>query len=74
MRENSPCKGCTDRHTACHGGCGKYQAWLDRYHAQQKYLNDNRYRFSIPRSASRDELDKNRSKFGAHTRKQGGEQ
>ena len=26
-REKSPCAGCTERSTACHDKCEKYQAW-----------------------------------------------
>ena len=29
-REVSPCKGCTDRFTACHDKCEKYKAWKSR--------------------------------------------
>ena len=53
MKEVSPCKGCTNRHTACHGSCDVYKGWLDRYHAQQKHLADNRYRMGIYMTAAR---------------------
>ena len=53
MNEISPCKGCTNRHTACHGSCEAYKSWLDRYHAQQKHLEDNRYRMRVPMTAAR---------------------
>ena len=26
-REISPCRGCSDRHIACHDKCEKYKAW-----------------------------------------------
>ena len=26
-REISPCKDCTERHTACHDKCENYKAW-----------------------------------------------
>lgn len=32
----APCKGCTERHEACHGHCERYLAWVqplrDNYH------------------------------------------
>ena len=27
MHENAPCKGCEQRHTACHSHCEKYAQW-----------------------------------------------
>ena len=54
MREDSPCRGCEDRHTACHGSCEKYKAWKDRDLAQKKHLEDNKNRFSVPMTASRE--------------------
>ena len=53
MRETAPCKGCTDRYTACHGSCEKYQEWLNQFHAQQKYLADIGNRWAIPMTSSR---------------------
>ena len=29
-REVPPCKGCTERFTACHDKCEKYKAWKSR--------------------------------------------
>ena len=29
-REMPPCKGCTERYTACHGKCEKYKDWKAR--------------------------------------------
>ena len=54
MRETAPCKGCSDRCTACHGSCEKYKEWGNRYHAQLKHLEENKYRFTVFRSESRD--------------------
>ena len=54
MMEISPCKDCPDRHTACHGSCERYKEWLDKYHAQQKHLEENKNRFNITRSEYRD--------------------
>lgn len=56
MMEYSPCKDCTDRHTACHGSCEKYKEWLDKYHAQQKHLEENKHRYTISRSEARDRI------------------
>lgn len=27
IRDKLPCKGCTDRYTACHDKCEKYKEW-----------------------------------------------
>ena len=74
MNEVSPCKGCTNRHTACHGSCDIYKEWLDRYHAQQKHLQNNAHRFNIPWSASRERVARSYLKFGSSGHKQGGNQ
>ena len=31
-----PCKGCQERHPACHDHCEKYKAWIAAYHADQR--------------------------------------
>ena len=54
MMNDAPCKGCIERHTACHGSCEKYKAWKDECQAKQKYLEENKYRFAILPSESRD--------------------
>lgn len=54
MNEMPPCKGCTDRHEACHGSCDAYKEWAERYRAQQKHLKENSHRFHIPITASRE--------------------
>ena len=59
MKEVCPCKGCTDRHTACHDSCDKYQEWLARDHAQKKHLQDQRYRFHIPMTSAREKAYEN---------------
>lgn len=81
MIETSPCKGCTERFTACSDRCPKdargefgYKAWRERYHAQQKHLDANRYRMSIPRSPAREKTDRSFLKFGSGGRKYGGNQ
>lgn len=32
---SAPCKGCEERHVACHSGCGRYQEYL-KVHAREK--------------------------------------
>ena len=54
MIEANPCKGCTERCTACHDHCEKYKNWLEQYHAQQKHLKDNANRWSTPMTAARE--------------------
>lgn len=61
MIEKCPCYGCTERFTACSDRCPKdargeygYKTWRVRHEAQQKHFNENKYRFSIPPSESRD--------------------
>ena len=29
--KNAPCKGCVDRHTACHYRCEKYAKWKEEF-------------------------------------------
>ena len=74
MNETSPCKGCTNRHTACHGSCELYKEWRDRYQAQQKHLEANKNRWGIPWSASRERMIRSNLTKGAILRKQGGSQ
>lgn len=43
--KNAPCKGCVDRHTACHDHCGKYAKWKEEYRkasAAEKEYNRKR--------------------------------
>ncbi len=35
---NAPCKGCPDRHEACHDKCEKYQT----YHAERMQMSEDR--------------------------------
>ena len=70
----SPCKGCPDRHPACHGSCEKYKEWLDAYHAEQKHFQDNKHRFNIPWTASREKTARRYLRFGESGFKQGGSQ
>ena len=53
MNMTSPCKGCTNRHTACHGKCDVYQEWRDEYHARMKYLEETKDRLYVPLTESR---------------------
>ena len=40
----SPCKDCSERHTACHDQCQRYKDWKDEMEkikqARAKYLDD----------------------------------
>lgn len=53
----NPCKGCTERHRACHDSCEKYKEWHDQYQAQEQHLKAQRSRWYIPRSEARDRAD-----------------
>ena len=79
MKEQSPCYGCTERFTACSGRCPKdargeygYNAWLKRYHAQLKHYADNRYRFTIPMTVSRERGIRSYLRSGRRVRDNGG--
>ena len=74
MNENAPCKGCPNRHPACHDSCKAYQDWRNRYHAQQKHLEINKARFQTPWSPAKETRARSYSKFGAYGHKQGGVQ
>ena len=44
----APCKGCKDRHEACHNECEKYKEWKTYYSARQEAIKrakeaDNEY-------------------------------
>ena len=56
MREDSPCRGCEDRHTACHDSCEKYKEWKERDQAQKKQLKEASNRFAIIGSEARNKI------------------
>lgn len=72
MNEISPCKDCTERHTACHGSCEKYKEWHERYQAQQKHLADSKSSWQIPWSSARERTHRTYLKFGASSHTKGG--
>lgn len=74
MNENAPCKDCAEKHLACHDHCDKYKAWKDRHQAQQRHLQDNKYRFGRPWSDSRERTTRSYLKFGSGGFKRGGNQ
>lgn len=74
MNENSPCKGCPNRHPGCHDECDGYKDWLVRYHEQQQYLKENRNRFGHPWSPAYEERLRNGAAFNSYVRKHGGNQ
>ncbi len=45
-RNEAPCKGCADRHTACHDHCEKYAKWKAEVHkakaAEKEYIRRRR--------------------------------
>lgn len=59
MIDPNPCKGCTERYTACHDHCEKHKKWLEQHHAQQKHLKDNSHRWSVPMTAAREKAYEN---------------
>lgn len=71
MIDPCPCKGCTDRHTACHDHCEKYQEWSGQHHAEQDDLKTQRSRWYTPRSAARDKADDHNIKHPIKGRKGG---
>lgn len=46
---DGPCKGCTERHTACHGSCERYAKWKADFHkakaAHKEYIKSRREDF-----------------------------
>jgi hypothetical protein len=54
MIEPNPCKGCTERYTACHDHCEKHKKWVEQHRAEQKHLQDQKGRWCIPSSVARD--------------------
>jgi hypothetical protein len=81
MREDSPCKGCTERFLACSDRCPKdargeygHKAWKERHQAQQKHLDANKARWQVPWSASRERATREAMKFGTGGHKYGGSQ
>ena len=71
MHEISPRKGCTDRHTACHGTCQVYTEWLDRFHAQQKHFEANKNRWGGVWTARGEKAYNKQLKYGSGTYKGG---
>lgn len=70
MIDPNPCKGCTERYTACHDHCEKYKKWREQYHGEQKHLKDNKNRFSVPMTAAREKAYENY--FHNHKSSKGG--
>lgn len=48
-RNEAPCKGCADRHTACHDHCAKYAEWKAEVNkakaAEREYIRRRREDF-----------------------------
>lgn len=58
----SPCKDCPDRHTACWGHCGKYDAWTDKVHEQQAAEKEYKQNYRRDFSKSEDCIWKNKKR------------
>ncbi len=57
MIDPNPCKGCTERHPACHDHCEDYQRWAAQSRAEQQHLKEQKDRWHIPYSAARVETE-----------------
>ena len=71
MIEPCPCNGCTERFIACSDRCPKdarneygYKAWKERYHAQQKHLEDNKSRWQAPFTVAGEQRHRSYLKYG----------
>lgn len=40
---NCPCKGCTDRHSLCHGECERYKEWHAKSHSEYKQYRERKH-------------------------------
>lgn len=38
--KTSPCKGCKDRHKACHDSCDRYKEWKAEHDAAMQYVRE----------------------------------
>lgn len=81
MREDSPCKGCTERFLACSDRCPKdargeygHKAWKERYQAQQKHLDEAKSRWITPWTVDSERRARRDLKFGSGGHKYGGSQ
>lgn len=57
---NRTCKGCPDRHEACHDHCERYRAWKQEREAEQSYTYDMTHKMSCYR---RTYEDKHRERY-----------
>lgn len=67
----NPCKGCTERHPACHDHCETYQHWAAQSRAEQQHLKEQKARWYIPHSEARDKADDHYIKHPIKGRKGG---
>lgn len=68
MSEMSPCKGCTERHLACHDSCDMYKGWKERQDAQKQHFRENRNRWDRPWSPARERTLRRETKFSGYGR------
>ncbi len=54
MMGTSPCKGCSDRHIACHGSCERYLNWKNDHIAERFYTTCSKQNFYPPITESRE--------------------
>ena len=47
IRDKPPCKGCVDRHTACHDKCAKYKEWKKLVDGANKARKEYNFKAAI---------------------------
>ena len=47
IRDKPPCKGCTERHTACWDGCEKYKEWKKMVDSANKARKEYNFKAAI---------------------------
>lgn len=80
MSKVGPCKGCTERFTACSARCPKdergeygYKAWKADLETEKEYLASHKYRFLPPMSEGRKgQIKRNRAYRNPYRRPGGG--
>ena len=47
FKQLSPCKGCTERHLACHDSCPKYKEWKDFFDTEKRKYQADKYKRKV---------------------------
>lgn len=47
FKQLSPCKGCTERHLACHDSCPKYKEWKDFFDTDKRKYQADKYKRKV---------------------------